>query len=209
MNACSLQWSLMCLWCKQVTCKPRIIRLMVRYGSTISLEKKTWNLLQTWPTLPCTLFRHGLRCRAARNQDGRENQFTVTLSSAFKMRWCLPGGRPSKFLSESQPSLEVGPVHLTGTAAALLKNKWQLSSQTQSRSVAASLCVGGFTVLRRRTNCFNLRHSQISCFLLEGGSCWIPVWYFMFVVCCHLCSFMWIFVVLFLCTTHKFPYGFK
>lgn len=25
-------------------------------------------------------------CRAARNQDGRENQFTLTLSSAFKMR---------------------------------------------------------------------------------------------------------------------------
>lgn len=103
MNGCQPErrrWALLCLRYKRPIYNLRIMRLIVRYGSSTSLEKKAINLLYSSDRGAMFLWVDGVS-----QTPGRGEEMNSCLSSGFEMSRRLPGGGPGEFTGESQPNL--------------------------------------------------------------------------------------------------------
>lgn len=94
------RWALLCLRNKRLIYNLRIMRLIVRYGSSTSLEKKTINLLYSSELGATFLWVDGVSQR-----PGRGEEMNSCLSSGVEMSWRLPGGGPSESIGGPQPNL--------------------------------------------------------------------------------------------------------
>lgn len=139
MNVCQLyrrRWALLCLRYKQLIYNLRIIRLMVRYGSSTSLEKKTINLLYSTDLGAMFFWVNGISQR-----PGWGGKINLCLSSGFEMSWCLPGGGPSELISESQPNLqsqETRQVERPGCS--IRSDGWRSKQSLSDAPLRVALC---------------------------------------------------------------------